>query len=395
MPYLQDAHCTLYHGDCLDVLQKLPAESVQCCVTSPPYWGLRNYSYCPCARNAVAQSDCQRCSGTGKITEVVEKQIGLESTLKEYIMKLTEVFRGVRRVLRKDGTFWLNIGDSYGSGTAMGRQVSKAAKHGYGTNSEIANRKKGSKAVSKELLGIPWRLAFTLQDDGWFLRQDIIWHKPSTMPESITDRCTKAHEYLFLLVKNARYYFDQEAIREKTGSECDPEGRNKRSVWTIASASYPGAHFAVFPAELVKPCILAGTSEEGCCAKCGAPWRRITEKERKATRPGRPGRKTKVLGFNAMDGRRLDSYGRDRRYDKYIGSRAPLNYITQTTTVGWEPSCKCEEKAKDRCLVLDPFAGTSTVGVVARECNCRFIGIDLSEEYCRQSAKRLGQKLLL
>jgi site-specific DNA-methyltransferase (adenine-specific) len=225
-------------GDVRDRLSELADESVNCVVTSPPYWGLRDYGQ--------------------------DGQIGLERTPGEYIDQLVSVFREVRRVLRDDGTLWLNLGDCYS--VVDGLQP-------------------------KNLVGIPWRMAFALQADGWCLRQDIIWHKPNPMPESVTDRCTKSHEYLFLLTKSVKYYYDQEAIKEpsanlgetsirfggsKYGDSKDPKHatksgnnyvdsgtRNKRSVWTVAPEPFKGAHFATFPPRLIEPCILAGCPENG------------------------------------------------------------------------------------------------------------------------------------
>jgi len=227
----------ILHGSCLDKLKDLEDQSINTCITSPPYWGLRDY-------------------GEGK-------QLGLEETPEEFVNNLVEVFKEVKRVLRDDGTVWLNLGDSY---------LSK-----------------------KQLVGIPWRVAFALQADGWYLRQDIIWHKPNPMPESVKDRCTKAHEYIFLLSKSVKYYFDNEAIKEDSiyapdktheverkkgyykgkwsnpekGSRHDGsfkairEKRNKRSVWTIATKPFKGAHFATFPMDLIEPCVLAGCPEGG------------------------------------------------------------------------------------------------------------------------------------
>ena len=236
---LNDLFGPRYHlefGDALSVMRTLPDTSVNCIVTSPPYFGLRDYGH--------------------------NGQLGHESTPQEYVLKLVEIFREARRVLRDDGTLWLNLGDSYA----------------------------GSWGVKpKDLIGIPWRVAFALQDDGWYLRQDIIWHKPNPMPESVRDRCTKAHEYLFMLSKSPRYYFDSDAIKEpsvsgwngsnfNTGktaahqlgrSSVKPRDsavtdmRNKRSVWSVATRPYKGAHFATFPPALVEPCILAGSPRGG------------------------------------------------------------------------------------------------------------------------------------
>ncbi len=263
----------IYTGNCLDILPTLPAQSVHCCVTSPPYWGLRDYGHAD--------------------------QLGNERTHTEYVKNMVQVFREVRRVLRDDGTLWLNLGDTYGSG--------------------------------KQLTGIPWRVAFALQDDGWYLRQDIIWHKPNPMPESVQDRCTKAHEYVFLFAKQQRYYYDAKAIMEPADprnyrkratqrivppgqtiqSKMDArrgeilcEDRNRRSVWSVSVNSYSRVHFAVMPPKLVEPCILAGCPVGG--------------------------------------------------------------------------------------VVLDPFAGSGTTGAVATSLGRNFVGIELNPAYVELAEERIG-----
>jgi DNA modification methylase len=255
-------------GDCRETMRRWAADGVkaQMCVTSPPYFGLRDYGH--------------------------EGQIGLEETPQQYIEAMVDVFRCVRNVLADDGTLWLNIGDSYaGSWGARGRgETTNAprpdleAKHGTAAPSRHGFSSLGVKP--KDLIGIPWMLAFALRADGWYLRQDIIWHKPNPMPESVTDRCTKAHEYIFLLSKAERYYFDHEAIKEtakvssegirfggnKYGDSTDPKHAtksgnvskeyvkaNRRSVWSVATKPYEGAHFATYPEELIEPCIMAGS----------------------------------------------------------------------------------------------------------------------------------------
>jgi len=267
-------------GDCIEMMRTLPDESVHTCVTSPPYFGLRDYG--------------------------VDGQLGLEASPLEFIAQLVEVFREVRRVLRPDGTVWVNMGDSYagswgaqgrpqGNGQMAGRSVVSARQinnhPSFETKTGVRGREMGLKP--KDLMGIPWRLAFALQDDGWYLRQDIIWQKPNPMPESIRDRCTRSHEYLFLLSKQRHYYFDQAAIAEKA---LEPHGpgniapaeslpgeratqnsnlrgslhkvgprvqRNKRSVWKVSTQRFKGAHFATFPPELIRPCILASAPRGG------------------------------------------------------------------------------------------------------------------------------------
>ncbi|ERY76309.1 TPA: site-specific DNA-methyltransferase [Pseudomonas aeruginosa] len=234
-------------GDCLDALRAMPDQSFHCCITSPPYFGLRDYG--------------------------MASQIGLEQTPTEFVARLVDVFREVRRVLRDDGTLWLNIGDSYAS-TAPGTRNAPQPKGSKENPEQWGNfrpdlRDHGIKP--KDLIGIPWRLAFALQDDGWHLRQDIIWHKPNPMPESVRDRCTKAHEYLFLLSKSPRYHFDQDAIAEPMKAQHRPDRpdidysatRNKRSVWTVPTAGFKGAHFATFPPDLIRPCVLAGAPRGG------------------------------------------------------------------------------------------------------------------------------------
>ena len=255
-------------GDCRTILPTLPEQSVHCCVTSPPYFGLRDYG----------------CDG----------QIGLEKTPAEYVAEMVKVFREVRRVLRDDGTLWLNLGDSY---VANGSNQVPQTKCHTGSGYAGPNRNGNTGLKPKNMLGIPWRVAFALQQDGWYLRSDIIWSKPNPMPESVTDRPTKAHEYIFLLSKSARYHYEADAIREKCTEESiaraarnsfpneqralsfpgqpsfrdrgegtislNANGRNRRSVWTIPTQPYGGAHFAAFPEKLIEPCILAGCPEGG------------------------------------------------------------------------------------------------------------------------------------
>ena len=224
---------TILYGDCRDTLNNVTNSSVQMCVTSPPYYGLRDYG--------------------GE-----DSQIGQEQTPEEYIKQLVDLFSVVRDKLKDDGVLWVNIGDSYynyrsGKGQALPKQTVSKTNQDLPTKcNRRANKLKGYK--EKDLMGIPWMLAFALRADGWYLRQDIIWHKPNPMPESVRDRCTKSHEYIFLLSKNRNYYFDVDAIKEPT--------RRKRSVWNVTKRPYKGAHFAVFPPDLIEPCILAG-SEEG------------------------------------------------------------------------------------------------------------------------------------
>lgn len=384
----------ILQGDCRETLKQLPDDSIHCCVTSPPYYGLRDYG--------------------------CEEQIGLEASPAEYVQKIVEVFREVRRVLRPDGTLWLNLGDSYAgswgaqgrpqgdSGEMVGRSVASVRQIAAHPRFDglTGTRGKDIGLKPKDLMGIPWRVAFAMQEDGWWLRQEIIWHKPNPMPESVTDRCTKAHEQIFLLTKSERYYFDAQAIKEPVSgtAHCRGDGinpkakknqfktkqnesfsgaingivseRNRRSVWTVSTKPYKGAHFATFPPDLIEPCILAGTSEEGCCQSCGAPWVRITEKERVATRPGTDSKVTNAGGSSVT------------------GNRDPERHITTTRTIGWRPQCTCEAPVIP-CTVLDPFNGSGTTGQVSRSHGRYYIGCELNPEYIALTRKRLEQRSLL
>ena len=221
-------------GDCLELLKQMPEQSFSCCVTSPPYFGLRDYG--------------------------VDGQLGLETTPDEFVEALVQVFREVRRVLRDDGTLWLNLGDSYATDSKWGGSTGgKAAIGLHGAGGGGRNKTKTG-IPDKNLIGIPWRVAFALQADGWYLRQDIILQKTNPMPESVTDRCTKSHEYVFLLSKSKKYFFDACSIKEPA---VGGDFRNRRSVWSVATKPFKGAHFATFPPELIRPCILAGSAKGG------------------------------------------------------------------------------------------------------------------------------------
>lgn len=374
---------TILNGDVIDCLRSLPDACVQCVVTSPPYWGLRDYG--------------------------VEGQIGLEPTPGEYVEKMVEVFREVRRVLRDDGTLWLNLGDSYnGSGGAGGDYAPCGLKAGQ---PKYPGRRI-STLKPKDLVGIPWRVAFALQADGWYLRSDIIWSKPNAMPESVTDRPTKSHEYVFLLTKSSRYFYDADAVRERIGESVrmaasfrdggiytnnrsfnnhgvkqkathgdgapSYSGRNRRTVWEIATQPMPEAHFATFPEALVEPCIKAGTSERGACPKCGAPWRRVVELER-------------------SDVPRYNSKNAGRRDCNYGDSDSTTLRARKIVVRGgdWQPSCTCGTEETVPCIVLDPFGGSGTVAKVARDLGRSSISCELNPEYVKIAKKRLriGEQL--
>ena len=397
----EDHRYTIIEGDCIKGMATLPDGCVHTCVTSPPYWGLRDYGH--------------------------DDQIGAEKTPEAYVENMVNVFREVKRVLRDDGTVWLNLGDSYWSNTLSrkdpvesmwGKRPASDLSDGR-DNIPTVNKRGGLGAAPigikpKDLVGIPWRVALALQADGWYLRQDIIWHKPNPMPEAVADRCTKAHEYIFLLSKSQKYYYDHNAIKEPVSSvnpisskeyrqsigrksginevarwdETDarsmPIGnpsdgkRNKRSVWTVTTKPFRGAHFATFPKDLIEPCVLAGTSQRGCCSKCGAPWERQIESTRIARNELPP---------------------EDPRYrpNTYKGAYGEINGkgdagYNSTKTLGWSASCKCKDAEIVPCTVFDPFTGSGTTCVVALNHNRRFIGTELNPDYIKIATERISDE---
>jgi DNA modification methylase len=450
MIYLADPDVTLYHGDALEVLRTLPSESVHCCVTSPPFYALRDYSACSCVREgrleihedergdrhtaggAIAfhrqrepNPDCPDCSGTGKRADMAE-QIGLEKTPEQWVARLVEVFREVRRVLRRDGTLWLEVGDSYNGSGGTGKEGGKRRSGEAYQGTMDGGRHVALNVKHKDLIGAPWLLAFALRADGWYLRSDIVWARPNPMPESVTDRPTKSHSYVFLLTKSPRYFFDQEAVREPNdavhmrwtkvkrqtvggegefgvkqgafnraiadGSEA--VGRNIRSVWQIATQPFAAAHFATFPEELARRCIAAGTSERGCCPECGAPWVRELSK-----RPDKPSSLYAKRSADESNDTNVQGGFRTDGVLRQTGSKMQ-KWLDENpvTTLGWRPSCNCRgawgTTYPKPCTVLDPFVGSGTVPYVARKLGRRAIGIDLSAEYLELASKRLAQQSL-
>jgi len=329
-----------YVGDVLAVLKTMDSESIHCVVTSPPYWGLRDYG--------------------------VLGQMGMEPTPEDYVVRLVRAFREVRRVLRQDGTLWLNMGDCYawpgqgGSWDAQRRQKNT----GRCLCTAQANRGRYAGNKQKDLLGLPWRVAFALQDDGWYLRADVIWAKTNPMPESVIDRPTRSHEYIFLLAKSRRYWYDALAISEPSAKV--PIMRNKRSVWTIPTEPFPGAHFAVFPRALAETCVLAGCPPL-VCSVCGAPYVRET------VRTGHVNRRT--------------------------SAHAPGHCATKTSSTGWAPTtvptdrflpaCECAADAVPG-TVLDPFGGSGTVTYVAMAHHRNSVYVDLNEIYADMALDRCG-----
>ena len=488
---------TIIAGCCLEVMRKIPDGCIHMCVTSPPYFGLRDYNLPPsiwggdngCNHDWIDTTyvrNSDKSAGLKQKTNIgsqgrdkpVENAfcsicgawcgcLGLEPTYQHYVEHLTTIMHEVKRILRDDGILFLNLGDSYATTSAGNRipsgfqQKSQAgtsgalAQYGGDKRSTITGNLK-----PKDMVGIPWRVAFALQEDGWYLRSDIIWHKTNPMPESIQDRPTKAHEYVFLLAKSKKYFYDDEAIKEPlkcpdakgipfggikkaggdnptySGNEYDAQsltGRNRRTVWTIATKPFRGAHFAVMPQALVEPCILAGTSARGCCPKCGAPYQRVRERnypsptmrdgewEKDASRMG-------IVGTENRGGRPRVGLDRKTAREKSPGY----------TTLGWRPTCKCsgltiigkqprkpsqKENEPDieytkrltvwevrldnwlqlwnrlkplydvelttPAIVLDPFMGAGTTALTALQHNRNYLGIELNPEYIKIAENRL------
>ena len=348
--------------------------SVHCVVTSPPYWGLRAYGGDP-------------------------GMIGLEPTFDDHLGNLVEVFREVWRVLRDDGTLWLNYGDAY---------AGSPPRIAFGDQGDNSVHKKDRKSKNidglkpKDLMMMPARVAMALQADGWWLRSEIVWHKPNPMPESVTDRPTSSHEKVFLMTKKPRYFYDADAVREPyskqmgkqmekpytgnaikdyngSGAENPSDvkrrvlenaeargGANLRNVWKIPTHGYPGAHFATFPPALAKRCILAGTSAAGVCAGCGAPWVRQVEMTNKDNGEG----KASKMALASE-------------------KRAFRKSVDQTvTTTGWLPSCTCDA-GRVPATVFDPFGGSGTVGLCAEELGRRSALLDINPEYCTMARQRI------
>jgi len=366
------------HGDCRDVLCQVPDGSVHCCVTSPPYWGLR--SYLPKDHPDKA------------------REIGQEKTPEQFVATMVEVFREVRRCLHDSGTLWLNLGDSYSSGgrttqvvqTVRGPTVRDQSGDAASGKQEYLNGTAmrppvfaGSKP--KDLCGIPWRVVLALQADGWYWRSCIVWHKKSCMPESVTDRPTNSWEPIFLLAKSQRYFYDAEAVKEPADTAGDvggfsgcqaigagvkpsgnqipekgaayvrPSFRNQRNVWSLGPEPYSEAHFATFPTEIPRRAILAGTSARGCCPKCLTPWERVVEKSSTYNGKRDTGETYTAKAYSSPQ-------SEPRGSKKNLGGDAE-----PSRTVGWQPGCECNAGEPIHCTVLDPFGGSGTTGAVALE----------------------------
>lgn len=389
-------------GDVRDVLAFIPDNTFQCCVTSPPYYGLRDYG--------------------------VDGQIGHEPTPQEFVKTLVDVFREVRRVLRPDGVCFLNIGDSY-SITHIGRRdvgtgnpTSKLGpkKDGIpgGTQIPASGNIKIPGMKPKNLCLVPERLAIALQEDGWYVRSRICWAKPNPMPESTKDRPTSSWEHIWMLTKSERYFWDQEAAKEPSVSTAgagnkhrslagggtrpdakpgalagsvpwQPTGsRNMRNVWNITTKPCRDAHFAVFPPEIPETAIKAATSERGCCPKCGTPWVRIVEKgELDLAHQLAYG----SAGDGSYDGQALKDYESAGAQNASDVKRRILEGMRAKATVGWEPTCQCGPHDPVPCWVLDPFGGSGTTGMVAQRLGRKALLIELNPDYVPIIRKRLAE----
>lgn len=494
---LLEFHC----GDARSFLKSLSENSVHCCVTSPPYWGLRDYGLEPVAwggdpccehdwgdgtsyeghrgnrgqtpqakwqanetypqyvvtkhqnhgddgtqgstlqggtatqaqtRFAPAVSTfCQRCGA-------IKCCLGLEPTVDWYVSNLVEVCREVWRVLRPDGIFWLNLGDSYAAVRGSGPQ---------GSSGQRADRTFTAQTISKmsaglkpkDLCGIPWRAALALQDAGWYLRSDIVWEKGSCMPESVRDRPTRSHEYVFMLTKQPKYYWDQDAIREPCVTADDPRnrrsykpkrgaydagrpdgmtgtsgpsswpegGRNVRTVWKINPRPFKEAHFATFPPELPERCIRSSTSEYGCCVLCAAPYKRIVEKGAPLEEWKQACGANSAGGYNGQAQKNYEEAGAQNASETKARILAGM---VERRTVGWQSTCKCLDTPDLKivnavarlldpdyhgpvvpCTVLDPFSGSGTVGLVAKRLGRRAILADQNASYIEMARRRCGE----
>lgn len=359
-------------------MAEMPANQFQTVVTSPPYFGLRDYR--------------------------VDGQIGREPTPNDFIKALMEVFNEVHRVMRDDATLWVNIGDCYNSGTTMKRRVdpnSSVDVTGWNNDEKTGGaRIKFPGLKPKNLCGFPWRLAFAMQNAGWFLRSDVIWYKRNKMPESASDRPTMNHEYVFLFTKSERYFYDGEAVRENVTVDVNDEtideielakgaGRNARTVWDIPTTRSGGDHFASFPIGLAERCILAGTPEHGCCAECHAPYVRELESVRVRTRPGKESKSyDRITGEVTDDGIEKPWRSRDE-----IGNRDPGRHVTFKRTLGWTKPCDCQTTNIVPARVLDPFSGTGTTVAAALQAGRDGVGIELNPGYASDSEKRIAKAL--
>lgn len=328
-------------------------ECVDCIVTSPPYWGLRDYGN--------------------------PDQIGHEETPEKYVEVLTAVFMEAHRILKPTGTMWINIADTYWGGKGQ----SGAAWKGDGLNKrgqQYADKgqtrpqdKRHADIKSKDLCMIPAMLAIALRNAGYYLRQDLVWNKPNAMPESVTDRCTKSHEFIFLFSKERQYYFDGQAIRSHNA--------NKKSVWNVNTKGYKEAHFATFPEKLIVDCVKASTSAKGNCAECGAPYKRVTQSIIS----------THHSGITESAYNEKSTAGRLAKL-RQAARQQGKEYSADKKTIGWERTCRCETLEIKKPIVFDPFMGAGTTGLVALSQRCDFIGLELNPDYIELANKRISKE---
>lgn len=463
----KDLTPAILRGHVLDVLRTLPSDSVHCIVTSPPYWGLRAYgteaqvwggdsSHAhqwsrTSPRRSRSADDVRNAASIqagheGTLYEAEggelcscgawRGELGLEPTPEAFVDHMGLVFDELRRVLRPDGTLWLNLGDTYathpaGVTGAKRWRASTLANRDF-TGHEQAGRmdKRAPGLKPKDLVGIPWRVAFELQRRGWWLRSDCVWAKPNPMPESVTDRPTRSHEYVFLLTKSGRYFYDSDAVRtpitEKSvrryraavenRDRFDPEkhkfraesptqspmsvleraakrvlergSANLKTAWWIPTQPYREAHFATFPEAIPQLCIRAGTSERGCCPSCGAPWARRIRAEGGTI--GHDWFPDKSKFKQRHQGVQAPGWAQSRQR---VPGQAGVNGQDRTyrrVDLGFRPSCECDSQEPEPCVVLDPFAGSGTVLAVARRLGRRSVGIELKSEYVTLARKRCG-----
>ena len=348
----------LLQGKSQDVLKQFPDNTFHTVITSPPYWSLRDY--------------------------FSNGQLGQEETPEEYVENVMSIMREVKRTLRKDGTVWFNIGDSYNNNSGFCRATKGWSRKGRTKGSADKKAIKHLYIKKKELFGIPWMVAFALQKEGWYLRCDIIWEKTNPMPDGAKDRPTRGHEYIFLLTKSPKYFYDYFRVLEDT--EDHPGGiqgfgaknqrgtyrmdqnrtfqhygkRNKRAVWRTSVSTFQGDHFATYPPLLIEPCVKASTSERGCCIKCRTPWERIFEKvevEREVIEKT-PSSKMQMENPD-------DMFSKDYNLDSNKTGKFVKVKMLELVSKGWKKKCKCKTGKTTSCLVLDPFSGTGTTGEVA------------------------------
>ena len=328
---------TILQGEAVRKLAELPDESVHCIITSPPYWNLRDYGD--------------------------TSQIGLETTPESYVNRLCDTLSASMRVLRNDGILWLNLGDTFA--TAKHGNDDPKYKH---VNTKSFKKQVPKDCKPKDLVGIPWRVAFECRNRGWYLRRDIIWQKPNAFPEGVHDRPHTAHEYIFMLTKSKQYYYDEIAVREGN--------HNLRSVWSVNIANFGRAHFATFPQELIVPCIKASTSEHGVCTACGLQWRRVYEYTDE---------------FQNQRGKGYDVYN-DTKQGVAKGRRSINALKTKNLyiTTGWEPTCNCDAEVEP-AVVMDIFMGSGTTAYVSKRLGRNYIGTELRQEYIDIANERLCQ----